>query len=270
MLTADKHEFSIITIVNRENIYQEFKKSLSQQQQVDYELIKINNDNNQFKSARKAYNEASKKATGKYLVFIHPDIRFLDEMALHDILVSAVNIDDFDIVGIAGSPVRMHKGHFILLTTLKQGKRKEGIGDPITSPTEVQTVDECFFIMKKSYWEKIPFSNIEGWHMYAVEQCLQATLDGKKNYVIPSRIWHLSAGVSEDRNYVRIGKEIVKRYGSNFPYINTTVAHWDTHGMKRNITPWIYYVQNKIMLKVRDHPKFYQNCRKVKHVFIKP
>lgn len=47
MLTADKHEFSIITIVNRENIYQEFKKSLSQQQQVDYELIKINNDNNQ-------------------------------------------------------------------------------------------------------------------------------------------------------------------------------------------------------------------------------
>ena len=157
-----------------------------------------------------------------------------------------------------------------MLTTLKQGKRKEGIGDPITSPTEVQTVDECFFIMKKSYWEKIPFSNIEGWHMYAVEQCLQATLDGKKNYVIPSRIWHLSAGVSEDRNYVRIGEEIVKRYGSNFPYINTTVAHWDTHGMKRNITPWIYYVQNKIMLKVRDHPKFYQNCRKVKHVFIKP
>ena len=146
MLTADKHEFSIITIVNRENLYQEFKKSLSQQQQVDYELIKINNYNNQFKSARKAYNEASKKATGKYLVFIHPDIRFLDEMALHDILVSAVNIDDFGIVGIAGSPVRMHKGHFILLTTLKQGKRKEGIGDPITSPTEVQTVDECFFI----------------------------------------------------------------------------------------------------------------------------
>lgn len=76
-----------------------------------------------------------------------------------------------------------------------------------------------FLYYEEKLLEKIPFSNIEGWHMYAVEQCLQATLDGKKNYVIPSRIWHLSAGVSEDRNYVRIGKEIVKRYGSNFPIL---------------------------------------------------
>ncbi|MCW3763739.1 glycosyltransferase family protein [Weissella confusa] len=270
MSLAEKHEFSIITIVNKENVYQEFKKSLDQQKQVDYELIKINNSNNQFQSARAAYNEASKKATGKYLVFIHPDIRFLDEMSLYDILTEATNIDNFGVVGIAGSPVRMHKGHFILLTTLKQGKRKESIGDPIDEPTEVQTVDECFFIMEKSYWEKIPFSDIEGWHMYAVEQCLRAILGGKKNYVIPSRVWHLSAGVSEDRNYVKIGKEIVQRYGSHFPYINTTVTHWDTQGIKKNITPWIYYVQNKIMLKVRDHPEFYKKCRKVKHIFIKP
>ncbi|MDW5472880.1 hypothetical protein SAZ89_01370 [Limosilactobacillus reuteri] len=61
MLTDYKHDFSIITIVNKEKVYQDFKKSLNQQQQVDYEVIKVNNDNNQFKSARKAYNEAAKK-----------------------------------------------------------------------------------------------------------------------------------------------------------------------------------------------------------------
>ena len=47
MLTDYKHDFSIITIVNKEKVYQDFKKSLNQQQQVDYEVIKVNNDNNQ-------------------------------------------------------------------------------------------------------------------------------------------------------------------------------------------------------------------------------
>ena len=39
--------FSIITIVNKEDIYKGFKKSLAMQKDVNYELIKINNDHNQ-------------------------------------------------------------------------------------------------------------------------------------------------------------------------------------------------------------------------------
>ena len=35
--------YSIITIVNHEDLYQEFKKSLAQQEGVRYELIRINN-----------------------------------------------------------------------------------------------------------------------------------------------------------------------------------------------------------------------------------
>ena len=38
------YEYSLITISNHEDVYQEFRKGLLQQKNVDYELIKINND----------------------------------------------------------------------------------------------------------------------------------------------------------------------------------------------------------------------------------
>lgn len=72
--------YSLITIVNKEDVYQAFKAGLEKQTGVEYELIRINNENNEYNSARKAFNDAAKKAKGKYLVFLHPDIRFLMSM----------------------------------------------------------------------------------------------------------------------------------------------------------------------------------------------
>lgn len=40
--------FSIITIVNKEKIYEDFKRSLESQKEVNYELVKIDNTHNQF------------------------------------------------------------------------------------------------------------------------------------------------------------------------------------------------------------------------------
>lgn len=270
MTNKNGHKFSIITIVNRENVYQEFKSELSKQKDVDYELIKVNNDKNQFTSARKAYNNAAKKASGEYLAFLHPDIRFLDNYSLSDIFSKIEKINDFGVTGIAGCPVKLRNGHYILLTTLKQGEKCQDIGDDIYDTTEVQTVDECFFVMKKDFWEKVPFSNIKGWHFYAVEQCLRALQLNKKNYIVPARIWHKSDGASENIQYVKIGKEIVRRYGNDFPYINTTVSKWETHGLKKYYTPWTRFVQSIVMMHIRRNPKLYHTGQKIKHIFIKP
>lgn len=67
---------SLITIVNNEQKYNEFKANLATQVEVNFELLKINNQNNAFTSARLAYNSAAEKAHGQLLVFCHPDIRF--------------------------------------------------------------------------------------------------------------------------------------------------------------------------------------------------
>ena len=91
---------SIITIVNNEKVYSEFKKSLDSQINISYELIKINNTHQEFLAARDAYNAAAKNAQGKFLVFCHPDIRFLHKYALYNITKSMSTLAEFGVVGV--------------------------------------------------------------------------------------------------------------------------------------------------------------------------
>ncbi|MBB1063535.1 family 2 glycosyl transferase [Limosilactobacillus sp. WF-MO7-1] len=264
---VENKSFSLITIVNKEEVYREFKKKLSKQKNVNYELIKIENDNNQYSSAREAYNKAAKIASGDYLVFLHPDIRFLDTNALHDILINVNRLSDYGLIGIAGSPNNEDEDNRdYIVTTLVQNTKKENIGEAIKQPTKVQTVDECFFVVKRSFWEKHPFSDIVGWHFYAVEQSLIALNDGLTNYVVPARVWHISPGASENIQYIKIGKEIVKRYGRNFTYINTTVEQWYTHGLKKELMPWVNFIAHKVQMKVKKHPNIYSLGRKIKRM----
>lgn len=257
--------FSLITIVNKEEVYQEFKANLAEQKQVNYELIKIDNRENQYDSARAAFNLAAKKASGEYLVFLHPDIRFLDELALRDILFQIVNLGDFGVAGIAGSPYQLNEqGRNYIVTTLIQDKKREKVGEPIKRATAVQTVDECFFVMSKAFFEKHPFSDIKGWHFYSVEQCLVALINDRQNYVVPARIWHLSPGSSENTQYIKTGREIIKRYGDYFPRINTTVEKWETSGIKSVALPWVNFVYHKAKRKLKEYPFLYQAGRKIK------
>lgn len=243
--------FSIITIVNKEDIYKGFKKSLAMQKDVNYELIKINNDHNQFTSAREAYNEAAKKAHGDYFVFLHPDMRFLDKLALHDVLEQVVKIDDLGVAGISGCLFEVHHHKSTLVTSILQGDPAHHFGHLINKVTKVQTVDECFFVMSREVYEQHPFSDINGWHMYAVEQCLVALLDNKMNYVIPARMWHFSTGFSENWQYVQTGREIVKRYGKHFPSINTTITTWNTKSkLSLVLVPPIKLLKHKIWRKL--------------------
>lgn len=263
-------KLSLITIVNKNDVYAKFKEVLSKQRGVNYELIKVQNDHHQFDSARAAYNSALRKASGDYVVFVHPDIRFLDDWALHDITEFIEKIGDFGVVGVAGTPEKLRNGYFVLITNIQQGLDAHHVGEMVKHPTRVQTVDECFFIMKRDYLMKKRFTNIKGWHLYAVEQCLRSLIDGKENYVVPARLWHVSDGVSEDINYVRIGNEIVKRYGQCFPIINTTVYKWETHGLKRYYMPWMHFIDHKLVRAVRNKPLIYNTAKKIKHIFIQP
>lgn len=249
-MVETKSLFSIITIVNKEDVYQEFKKNLAEQKNVNYELIKVNNVNNQFSSAREAYNDAVQKANGKYLVFLHPDMRFLDEYALHDIFNQATKIKNFGVVGVAGCPFELYHHKSVIMTTIVQGIPSYHFGKAINKATKVQTVDECFFIMERKFCQEHPFSNIKGWHMYAVEQCLISLLSDRKNYVVPARLWHYSPGDSENWQYIQTGREIVRRYGNNFSSINTTMTTWNTHS-KLNLLfiPPLKLMKHKIWRK---------------------
>ena len=67
-----------------------------------------------------------------------------------------------------------------ILSNIVHGKNKSSAGDKIKKPEVVQTVDECMFFVQTDIIKKFPFSNINGWHMYAVELCLQLSCEALK------------------------------------------------------------------------------------------
>lgn len=222
---------SIITIINDESIYKEFLDNINNQNFKDFELIPIYNYNQEFKSATTAFNEYAKKAQGKLLIFMHPDIRFQQKNSLSSIIEYVNNLDDFGIVGVAGAK-RGKDGKREILTTIVHGNNKENAGNLINYPKEVQTLDECMFIIKKDYFNGHSFTERASWHLYAVEYCLKVLINRDKVYVIPANLWHMSDGKSLNYKYVVDLIKIAKDYKEKFPVLYTTVKKWDLKGIK--------------------------------------
>lgn len=240
-------ELSIITIVNNLSVYQGFVNSLKDQTYKNYELLPVDNCGNQHISARALYNNQALKAKGKYILFTHPDIRFNTSNSLQEIINVVNNIEKpYGILGVAGAPDR-HGEKRVIYSTILQGKEKgDSAFKKIDVPVEVQTVDECFFIVKREEFLKHNFHKKNGWHLYAVELCLDAILRGEKNYVIPADIWHMSAGNSLDPNYVKQVKNLTKEYSKDFPYIYTTVKLWKTRGIDSKLYLEYYFLKQQI------------------------
>lgn len=245
-------KLSLISIINKKEIYEGFRASLQTQINIKYELIPIFNLNNELNSPRSAFNAESKNAKGEYIVFIHPDIRFTSPTALCDIASLIDRKSDFGVMGVAGAlPVGKNKRHII--SSIYQGPDKIRVGSWNNNELEeVQTVDECLFIVRKEYFLKHQFGNIPGWHLYAVEYCLNSLIDGKKNYVVQAAVWHLSPGNSLDPNYVKQLDRIIKKYRKYFDQISTTVKAWPTHGLYPSLYRRYYYIKQMIKQRLKE------------------
>ena len=66
---------SIVCVYNNERLLADFLLDSLSRQTVHYELITIDNTENQFTSAVQALNCGGRKARGKYIMFVHQDIR---------------------------------------------------------------------------------------------------------------------------------------------------------------------------------------------------
>lgn len=246
-------DISLITIVNNENLYIELKENVEKQEGVDYELIPVMNINNEsYSSARKALADGAQKAQGRYLMFLHSDVRFTQKNQLRSILYGLDEIGDFGVVGVAGCPESLVDGKRVILSNIVHGKNKVSAGKHIYGAEKVQTVDECLFIQTKKYFDKVGFSSKSGWHLYAVEQCLRAEADGRNNYVIPVELWHISDGRSLDPKYVLQLIDLRKEYSKKYDYIVTTVKLWKTKGILSEIYVRYYYIKQVIKKKIQS------------------
>lgn len=243
----DKYYCTIVVICNKEKVLKEYTENLNTQKNVIFQLIVIDNTDNQYSGARMAFNSFLAQIEHEIVIFSHPDIRFRSDYALANILRETAKIDDYGVVGIAGcASGQIWK----ILTNIVHGDKKVEAGERILDITEVQTVDECFFIMKKDMIQKIKFKNKDGWHLYAVEQSLQMKRDGKKNYVIPADVRHLSDGRSLDPSYMKGLEEIIREYKIETEYINTTVKQWKTKGFVAYLYRKYYYIKQVIKKQI--------------------
>lgn len=221
---------TIICPSNNEKILEEcLKDSLKKQSYKNYELIIVDTKNSKFKGAVSAINYGIKQAKGDYIMVVHHDVIFEKYDELERIVNEVEKVKDFGIIGVAG--MTKNKGEFV--GNITNGENKEKISRfKLDIPMEVETLDEVLFIINKKMLEKYPLNDKnETWHLYAVEYCLKMHMNNEKVIVIPSEIYHKSAGNSMNIEYFLQLEKLCKKYKKNYKIINTTCGYWFTNGI---------------------------------------
>lgn len=240
-------KITVVVVWYKRKQLDDFLRSINGQKEIDVTVIPLDNSQNQYTGAREAFNSVINKIDTEYVMFAHPDICFEDDDVLEKLLSEIKGLKKVGVAGVAGC--RQGKT-WEILSNIVHGENKSRAGEKIEKPEMVQTVDECMFLVKTDTIRRYSFSNIEGWHMYAVELCLQLLTDGYINYVLPCSIWHKSSGSSLDPNYVVTLDKVVRQYAKNYKYINTTVKQWKTTGFLSSLYRKYYFIKQVVKRRI--------------------
>jgi GT2 family glycosyltransferase len=219
-------------VYNNKEILEEWLLKSLKNQTTRYELILVDNTDNKFKSAAKALNYGGRRAKGRYIMFAHQDVRLCSDTWLKD----AINLlDSLQNVGLAGVAGKRDVSGFIesrrILSNIVHGIPPRFAGNiKVNSPEEVQTLDECLFIVPKYVFDRLRFDeeNIDTWHLYAVDYALSVKKLGLKVYVLPLRIHHRSTGDPIPVDYFKSLRKLLRKHRGHHSHINTTCGNWYT------------------------------------------
>lgn len=187
-------KISIICVYNNNEVLDSQLLSSLKKQNIDYEFIGIDNAKNKFNSAAAALNYGASQSSGDVLVFSHQDIILKEECSLYE-FANAINQKEVGVIVGTQGVREKDKTYYSNLTA-------GAIYDPklLTDfPKEcikVDCVDEGFFGMKKETWKQYMFDEVscDNWHLYAVDQCLNARKNGYGVFVYPIQMHHFSFG----------------------------------------------------------------------------
>lgn len=211
---------TIICCYNDEVQYAEFRESLSRQNE-DYVLIGLDNVSGKFSACSVAFNSVISNVETKYVIFSHQDIVLRETNALKKFLNYLKDVNTYDIVGVAGV-VGNCKYVYTNITDEQEAymgrMRIEGI-------KEMDTIDECFFGGTTKNFQEYPFDEklCNNWHLYAVERCLNARINGNHAYACDVSLVHKSRG-KLNRAFIRNFCNICKRYSKQMKCVRTTCA----------------------------------------------
>ena len=217
---------SVVCVYNNPEILDNLLLKSLKTQSLDYELILMDNTNNQFKSAAEALNKGGTKANGDYIMFVHQDIDLKSSEWLKDAETTLNSLENLGIAGVAGvSPWDEDEK----VSNITQGSPPRKISDEhIETPQNVQTLDECLFIIPTSVFNILKFDEVicSGWHLYAVDYCLSAINRGLDVFVIPSEVHHSSPGNSMSEDYYSTLENLLEKHKKYHRFVFTTMGGW--------------------------------------------
>ena len=185
----------------------------------------------------------------QFVAFSHQDIIFESPDTIKDFIESLCKISENDLLGVAGVKSD-NKSTFSNIYDGLENKKQVG-QNRISDMEECETFDECFFGGYTSYFHKNPFSEdiCNDWHLYAVEQCLRARVNGGKVFVCDSKMYHKSNGTHNEKLHEGF-RSLSKAYRKNYSHISTPCCRGNTDFIRRH---WGYYIRNtKIGIKPQN------------------
>lgn len=220
--TTYDFEFSVCTLVTRKDEYNQMVDSFQKSGFTDdlCEFIYADNTVNNHFDAYEAINYFLRQSTGKYIIICHQDI-VIDKDNITDLRNRLFELNTKDsnwaICSNAGAVGPNHIVYHISYpdgTFMNKGK----------FPIKVSAIDENFILVKNEALLKVA-NDLQGFHLYGTDLCLQAELNGYTAYVISFNLTHKSRG-NVNEGFYKARKNLIAKYDGFFKsrWIQTNVT----------------------------------------------
>ena len=203
-----KIHFSICTLVTNEALYRAMCESFRRGgfDGADVEFLYIDNTSGNAFEAYEGLNCLISHARGQYVILCHQDVVLIDDgrEALLDRLHALEALDPtWALAGNAGG--LDHRRVAIRITD------RSGTYSPKDLPQRAISLDENFIVMRSA--SRLGFSrDLEGFHLYGTDICLQAEVRGWSAYVIDFHLRHDGQGEMGE-SFSKCQAELEEKYG---------------------------------------------------------
>jgi len=215
---------SVVCVYNDPDLLENHLLSSLKNQASDYQLILVDNTNNQYQSAADALKYGGKQATGTYIMFIHQDVELKTPGWLKEAEETLNALEKVGVGGVVGTRGRLN------FSNMTQGHPPHRFGISLDRPESVETLDECLAVVPRGLFDQFQFDpdTCPGWHFYVADYCLTLKKLGYQVYVIPLAVHHQSEGSPFSPGYFNTLSRLMKKHAPDCKWINTTTGNWHT------------------------------------------
>jgi len=226
---------SIVVCSKNKTLPNEFVDNIINTVGVDYEIISIDNSENQY-SIFSAYNLGASKSKYPYICFVHEDVLF-HSINWGDRVIAHLQDPKTGIIGLAGGDLvtRVPASWSGFLSQSKNIIQSDRTGKKSSvnirlpenyqqSKRPVIILDGVFMCMRHELLEKIHFDEeLKGFHGYDFDISIQSTVSGFVNYVIYDiELEHFSRGKT-DIVYFKNLIAVFKKWENYLPLIDKNI-----------------------------------------------